>query len=229
MNLTQQQEIIEYLSGIINEDRQQLLKSVIQQRTRHLTVVMEDFYQAHNASAVIRSCECMGLQEVHIIENNNEYMLNPDVVQGSSKWVELYRHNREDENNTEICVESLKTRGYTIAATTLSETAISLDDVPVDEPLALCFGTEETGISDDLYELSDIKVKIPMHGFTQSFNVSVSAGICLYQLCHRIRHSDIDWQLSDEEQQSILIQWLASSTPSGEAILQRIQQSMQEQ
>lgn len=229
MTLDQQQEIIDYLSGIINDDRQELLKSVIQQRTRHITVVMEDFYQPHNASAVIRSCECLGLQEVHIIENDNEYLINPEVVQGSSKWVELNRYNLDNINNTEACVENLKNRGFAIASTTLSDTAISLDDIAIEQPIALCFGTEETGISDDLYELSDIKVKIPMHGFTQSFNVSVSAGICLYQLCHRLRQSNIDWQLSEEEQQNILIQWLAQSTPSGEAILRKIQQTMQEQ
>ncbi|MDX1518513.1 MAG: RNA methyltransferase [Gammaproteobacteria bacterium] len=221
MEPEKKEKIVDYLSGFINEQRQALLKEVLAQRTRHLTVVLEDIYQSQNASAVLRTCECLGIQECHVIENDHEYQLNPAVVQGAAKWIELYRYN-EQANNSETCLEKLKDRGYNIVAMTLSEHAIPLSELEVNSKLALCFGSEEPGLSDEIYELSDLKVRIPMHGFTQSFNLSVSAGITLYLLRQKLVASDIPWQLDDAEKESLYIEWLAQSTPSGEALLNKI-------
>lgn len=223
MEQDKKEKIIDYLTGFINEERQNMLKGVLSQRTRHLTVVLEDIYQSQNASAVIRSCECLGLQEIHIIENDNEYQLNPAVVQGASKWIEIYRYNNQ-KSNSEVCLEKLRDRGYRIIAMTLSDHAVPLEELEIDEKLALCFGSEEPGLSDDIHELSDLHVKIPMHGFTQSFNLSVSAGISLYYLRHKLERSEVTWQLDADEQERLFIEWLAQSTPSGEALLKKILQ-----
>lgn len=223
MNQEKQEKIIQYLSGFINDERQALLKQILSERTRHLTIVLEDIYQSQNASAVVRSCECLGIQEMHVIENENQYDVNPMVVQGASKWIEINKYN-EHKNNSEVCLEKLKDRGYTIAAMTLSEHAVPLNEIDVENKLALCFGSEEPGLSDDIHELSDLHVKIPMHGFTQSFNISVSAGISLYYLRQKLMESDIDWQLDQEEKDRLYIEWLAQSTPSGNALLKKIMQ-----
>jgi tRNA (guanosine-2'-O-)-methyltransferase len=221
MDRDQKEKIISYLSGFINEQRQILLGDVLAHRTRHITVVLENIYQPQNASAVIRTCECLGIQELHVIENDHEYQLNPAVVQGASKWIELNRYN-EYSNNTETCIERLKERDYRIVAMTLSEHAVPLSELEVDEKLALCFGSEEPGLSDDIHELSDLQVKIPMHGFTQSYNLSVSAGISLYTLRRKLDQSAVAWQLDEDERDQLYIQWLAQSTPSGEALLKKI-------
>ncbi len=223
MNQQDKEKIIEYLSGFINDDRQQLLKQVLAQRTRHLTVVLEDIYQSQNASAVVRTCECLGLQEMHVIENDHEYELNPMVVQGASKWLEIYKYN-SGSNNSEACIEKLKERDYTIVAMTLSEHALPLEEMEIDNKLALCFGSEEPGLSDDIHELSDTQVRIPMHGFTQSFNLSVSAGISLFYLRNKLNTSTVNWQLDIDEQEQLYIEWLAQSTPSGQALLKKILQ-----
>ncbi len=217
----QKQALIDELSGIINSDRQQLLRNILSQRTRQLTVVLEDIYQAQNASAVIRSAECMGIQEIHIIENTNPYQLNPAVVQGASKWMEIQRYKNPDGNNTEECLQRLRQRGYRLLAMTLRENSTGLDELDITEPLALCFGSEEPGLSDVAHQMADEFVQIPMLGFTQSLNLSVSAGISLYQLGSRLRQSSLAWQLSAQDQSDLYIDWLSRSTPTGRILLEK--------
>ena len=184
-------------------------------------MVLEDIYQAQNASAVIRSAECMGIQEIHIIENTNPYQLNPSVVQGASKWMDILRYKKAGANNTEDCLQGLRRRGYRLLAMTLRENSTSLDEVDVAEPLALCFGSEEPGLSEVAHAMADEFVQIPMLGFTQSLNLSVSAGISLYQLGSRLRQSPVDWQLLEEDQTCLYIDWLSRSTPTGRVLLEK--------
>ena len=215
-----QQNIIDYLSGFINEDRRERLQQVLGERTRHITVVLEDVYQPQNASAVVRTCECLGIQELHVIENLYEYRLNPAVVQGSSKWIDLVKHNREDENNTRPCIEALKQRGYRIIAMDPAPGGKTVDQLDVNDKLALCFGSEEPGLSAGVTDLADETVRIPIHGFTQSYNLSVSAGISLYILVTALRNSPVDWRLDERDATDLYIKWLASSTPTGEHLLE---------
>ena len=219
MNEDIQQNIIDYLSGFINEERRERLQQVLGERTRHITVVLEDVYQPQNASAVIRTCECLGIQELHVIENLYEYRLNPAVVQGSSKWIDLMKHNREDEDNTRPCIEGLKQRGYRIIAMDPAPGGKTVDQLDVGEKFALCFGSEEPGLSAGLMDLADDTVRIPIHGFTQSYNLSVSAGISLYALVTALRGSDADWRLDERDATDLYIKWLAQSTPAGERLL----------
>lgn len=218
--MNKQQNIITYLSGFINEERRERLKEILQQRTRHITVVLEDIYQSQNASAVLRTCECLGLQEIHVIENHHEYRLNPAVAQGASKWIELVRHNRPGADNTRACIEHLRQRNYRIVAMDPAPGGKSLEQLDVGDKLALCFGSEEPGLSATLRELADETVSIPIHGFTRSYNLSVSAGISLYSLVTTLRNSGVNWQLDERDATDLYIRWLAQSTPSGESLLE---------
>lgn len=221
LNEEQKQNLIDSLSAVINPQRQLLLQNVLSQRTRHLSVVLEDIYQAQNASAVIRSAECMGVQEIHIIENTHAYQINPAVVQGASKWMDIHRYKDETGENTSACLNSLKERGYKLVAMTLREQSRSLDQLELEEPLALCFGSEEPGLSELAHEMADVYVQIPMLGFTQSLNLSVSAGIAMHQLAARLRASELEWQLAEEEKTNLYIDWLSKSTPTGTVLLEK--------
>ncbi|MGI9229462.1 MAG: TrmH family RNA methyltransferase [Gammaproteobacteria bacterium] len=214
-------DVIDYLSEYINPDRRALLETVLAQRTRYFTVVLEDIYQSQNANAVVRTMECLGIQDLYVIEQNNEYQLNPGVLQGADKWLQIYRHNQAGGNNTEACLQSLKDKGYRIAAMTLDDQSVPLEQLAIDKPTAFCFGTEEQGLTDTAQGLADVSAKIPLYGFTRSYNVSVSAAISLYTLIARLKASDADWQLSATEKDRLLIDWLAQSTPAGQQLLKQ--------
>ncbi len=202
--------LTEFLSEFVTDNRLERFNQVIKWRTRHISIALEDVYQPHNASAVLRSCDCTGIQDIHIIEKNYQYQVNDDVAMGSSKWLSLIKYNAA-ENNTLACIEQLRTQGYRIVATTPHKDDCLIDELPLDSKTALFFGTELEGISKDVIDNADAFVKIPMFGFTESYNISVSAAICLFTLTQRLRKSDIHWQLSEQEIMDIKLQWLKNS------------------
>ncbi len=213
--------LIEYLSSVITEERYVQIQKVLQNRTRYLTVVLEDIYQSQNASAVLRTCDCFGIQDVHIIENKNEYNINPDVVQGASKWLSLSYYN-ERENNTLDAINKLKADGYRIVATTPHTNDVNLEEFDINSgKIALVFGTELTGISETVRENADEFLKIPMYGFTESFNISVSAAIILHHLVFLLNESGVDWKLSHEETEDILLKWLRITVKKSELVEKR--------
>jgi tRNA (guanosine-2'-O-)-methyltransferase len=209
-----------YLSGFLTDERKQRFENVAATRTRFLTVVVEDIFQPQNASAVLRTCECFGIQDVHIIENENEYQVNPDVVLGASNWLTLHRWN-EERNNSSQCIMNLKQQGYRIAATSLHEDAISLFDYSIEEKTALVFGNEADGISDIVKAGADDFVRIPMLGFTESFNISVSAGICLSVLVPLLHRSGLNWKLPEVERRHLLLEWLSGHLENYSLIVER--------
>ncbi len=200
--------VIEFLNEFVTLNKRQKFEQVLDQRTRHLTLVLEDIYQPHNASAVIRTADCFGIQDVHIIENKNRFTLNPNVSVGASKWTTMHRYNKRDTDNLQLCMESLKQRGYTVVATTPHRDDVELEQLPIDKPLALAFGTEVTGLTPEFLEQADGFVKIPMFGFTESFNISVSVALVLYNLSQRLRNSSVDWALSEDEKLELRLTWL---------------------
>ena len=206
-----------YLASLLTDERRALFERLVHHRTRYLTVGIENIFQPHNASAVLRSCDCFGIQDVHVIENSNEYDVNPQVALGASKWLNLHRYN-EAEENTEACYEALRAKGYRIVATTPHTNDCTLGELPLDQPTALIFGTELTGLTQLAMDQADAFVKIPMYGFTESFNISVSAAIVLHQLSEKMRASKIDWSLSEEEKSELLLQWTRRSLKNGEAL-----------
>ncbi len=213
--------LIEYLSSVITEKRFAQIQEVLQNRTRYLTVMLEDIYQSQNASAVLRTCDCFGIQDAHIIENENEYNINPDVVQGASKWLTLNYYNEKD-NNTLDAINKLKADGYRIVATTPHTNDVNLEEFDISAgKAALVFGTELTGISDVVRENADEFLKIPMYGFTESFNISVSAAIVLHHLVFKLNESGLNWKLSQKESDEILLNWLRITVKKSELVEKR--------
>ena len=204
-------KLAKYLEQFITGSRKEIINKVLEQRTRYITVVLEDIFQSQNASAVLRTCDCFGIQDVHIIENQNKYVINPDVALGSNKWLNIIKHSK-GENNTKKAIDAIKSKGYRIVATIPDEESALLDDFSLESgKVALLFGTELTGLSDEIIQLSDEYLSIPMFGFTRSFNISVSAAIILHHLVSKLKRSDIDWGLSEEEKKDVKIKWLKES------------------
>lgn len=214
-NLTYAQKsgLYEFLCNFATEKRRLKFEEIALNRTRFITVVLEDIFQPHNASAVLRTCDCFGVQDVHIIENKNKYHINPDVALGSSNWLTLHKYNLKDEN-TGICINKLKSDGYRVIATTPRENDRLIEDFDITGKTAVLFGTEKGGLSETAIKYSDGFVKIPMYGFTESLNISVSAAVILFSLTERLKKSDFLWKLSKEELIDVKLDWIKTSIKS---------------
>lgn len=207
MDFETKQKLKDFLFQLISENKQQKFSATIAGRTRYITVVLEDLYQSHNASAVLRTCDCFGVQDIHVIENAHRFQIAHDIVRGASKWLTVYKYNRQGTQNTEICLKTLKDKGYRIIGTTPHEDDTNLEEMDLSSPIALVFGTEKKGLSQEARKYCDGYMKVPMYGFTESLNISVCAGISLHHLIWKLRQSDISWQLNPEEQLDLMIEW----------------------
>lgn len=185
---------LSFLENILTENRKEKFLKVLEQRTKHFTVVVEDIFQLHNASAVMRSCEIFGIQELNVIEQRYGKKIDKEIAMGAQKWVDI---NTFDSISN--CMATVKKKGYQIIATTPHDNDCLLEDFDISKPSALCFGTERDGLSDEILKQADGFLKIPMVGFTESLNISVSAAIIIQNLTNRLRNSDIDWHLSEVE------------------------------
>lgn len=200
-------KLLTYLEGYLTEKRKQTFKDVLEKRTRHFTVVLEDIYQAHNASAVVRTCDIFGVQDIHAIENKYTNKVSRHVAKGSQKWLNITRY-QEDGDNTKVCLHHLKSEGYQIIGTTPHNDSCMLQDFDVTKKSAFVFGVEAEGISDYVKENADGFLKIPMVGFTESLNISVAAAIILQDVTTRLRNTNIDWQLSTKEKEVLYFDWV---------------------
>lgn len=216
--IEEKKRLISYLTEFISPRRKERFDEVMSQRINHLQIVVEDLYQAHNASAVLRSCDCFGVQYVHFIENKNTMKVSSEIALGAEGWVSIKKHNGA-ENNTRACLQKLKDEGFRIIATTPHKNDVTIDQLPVDKKMAMVFGTEKDGISKDVIEMADEFVKIPMYGFTESFNISVSAALCMYELTTRIRETVPNSYLSETEKIDIYLDWLMNSIDKSELIV----------
>lgn len=215
-------EQIEYLKNFITEKRWERFLSVLNNRTRYITIVLEDVFQEHNASAVLRSCDCFGIQDVHLVENRNAFKTNEEVSMGAAQWLSIYRYNQKETNNTEICFQKLKQKGYRIIATSPHTKSKKLEDISLESPIAIVFGAEKEGLSDYALKNADDYLYIPMYGFTESFNISVTAALCMYDLNKKLRSSNIPYLLSEKEKEEIVLQWLKNTIPDADKILERV-------
>jgi len=218
LSAEKQKQLFEYLSEFITPHKLRLFNANILNRTRYLTVVVEDLFQSHNISAVLRSCDVFGIQDVHVIENRYPYNVNPEIALGASKWLTIHKYN---EANSPImgAIASLRNRGYRIVATSPHESGYEMENLPLDQKTALVFGTELEGLSREALENADAFVKIPMFGFTESLNISVSAGISLYALITRLRKSDADWRLNETEAMQVMLQWASNMVRNPDALV----------
>jgi len=213
MNKNNKTALIEQLLAYVTENKREKMHTVLENRTRYITVVLEDLFQEHNASAALRTCDIFGIQDVHVVEAQYKFRPNSAIAMGSSKWVDVHRHTAITD-----AITKLKQDGYRIVATSPHRQSYALSDLPLDQKTALIFGSEQTGLSQEALEMADMYVKIPMYGFVESFNVSVSVALCLYDIIHRLHSSSYSWQLSEEEKQDIMLAWIRKISPTAAAL-----------
>jgi len=205
-----------YLEEIITPERKQRFIDILEQRTKYITVAIEDVFQMHNTSAVIRSCDVFGIQDAHVIESRFGERLDKNITIGAQQWVDVHRYA-----STHDCIENLKNKGYKIIATTPHDDDCLLADFKIDNKIALFFGTERDGLSQEVIDKADGFIKIPMVGFSESLNISVSAAIILQILTTKLKKENIDWQLTEEEKLCKKLDWAKKSIKSIDAILKR--------
>lgn len=209
-------ELLQYLEEYLTENRKKRFSQVLDERTKHFTVAVEDVYQLHNTSAVIRSCDVFGIQEVHIIEEINRKRIDREIAMGAQKWVDLNRYN-----NVKDCIKSLKNQGYQIVATTPHTEDCLIQDFNITNKSCFFFGRETEGLSDEVLNAADVFLKIPMVGFTESLNISVSAAIILHDVTTRLKASKINWQLSEMEKAAKRLDWIKKTIKSYDEIVKR--------
>jgi tRNA (guanosine-2'-O-)-methyltransferase len=215
----QENRLLDHLSQFVSEHKKQFVDKVLGLRTRHITVVLEDVYQSQNASAVVRTCECMGIQDVHIVEQLSKYDINPRVLKGAHKWMNLHRYNDRSVNNTELCFRNLRDNDYRILVADPSEEGASVHDIDVvSGKIALVFGNELRGVSKYALNNADVKIRIPMYGFTESLNLSVSVAICLNTLVTQLHKSHIPLYLSESDKNSLKLAWYRKIVRGSEII-----------
>ena len=209
-------QLLEHLETYLTPERKARFDAVLPHRTKHFTVATEDVYQLHNTSAVIRSCDVFGIQEVHIVEERNSKRIDREIAMGSQKWVDLQRfHSVAD------CIQNLKGNGYQIVATTPHENDQVLADFDINKKSCFFFGRETEGLSQEVLDAADCFLKIPMVGFTESLNISVSAAIILQDVTNKLRKSEVKWQLSEEEQLEKRLDWISKTLKSYDKIVER--------
>ncbi|MBW8199315.1 TrmH family RNA methyltransferase [Flagellimonas abyssi] len=209
-------DLLTYLETYLTEERKRRFLEVLQQRTRHITVAVEDVYQLHNTSAILRSCDAFGVQDIHVVESRFGKRLDKNIAMGAEQWVDVYRYK-----NVADCISKLREDGYQIIATTPHNDSTLLPDFSPLEKSAIFFGTERKGLSKEVMEQADGFLKIPMVGFSESLNVSVSAAIIIQQLAQKVRNSQVEWQLSDIEMLEKRLDWTKKSIKNVDGIIKR--------
>ncbi len=212
--------LYEKLYDYLSPNKQELFERYASERTNYITVVLENVYQEHNASAVVRSCDCLGIQNLHVVEQRNEYKVQTEIALGASNWVNIHNYS-DPKNTTTNCLKALKKQGYKIVATTPHDNSQSIFEIDLSEPIAFVFGTEKEGISQEVLDEADETTFIPMYGFTESFNISVSVAIVLSAIRRRLEKSSIRWRLDENEQILAKIEWTKQLLNGGEYMCKR--------
>lgn len=213
-------EVSKYLTSFLTDERNERLREVVENRTRHITVVIEDLFQTQNISAVMRTCECLGIQDIHIVEGDNEFSIHSAISMGADKWLTRHHYPAQEANIVD-CISKLKENGYTVVATLPGDDSCYLDKLPIDKPIAFLFGTELTGLSEEAIKHADKSVKIPMYGFTTSFNISNSVAIIATYLIEKLRNSSLNWKLNEDEKDALYLEWLQKSIKTPDLIIEK--------
>ncbi len=216
MKNTSDIDYLNYLEGFITKNRKETFLKILQNRTRHFTVAIEDIFQLHNTSAVMRTCEVFGVQCLNVVEEKYGKQIDKEIALGAEKWVDVNRFA-----STTDCIKHLKQSGYKIIATTPHEDSCFMDDFDISPRSALFFGTEKMGLSEEVMKHADGFLKIPMVGFTESLNISSSAAIVIQNITSRLRKSDIKWQLTEDEILEKRIDWARKSIKDIDFITQK--------
>lgn len=213
---------LDALLPFLSEERLSKFDDALENRTRRLCLVLENVYQSRNASAVMRSCDGMGIQDVHLIEDVNPWVFNRVVSKGTPSWLTLHRY-KHDPDATGACIAALRASGYKIAVTSPHIDGFKAKELPVDKPLALVMGTEFDGVSERMLAVADYHVFIPMYGLAESLNISVAAGMIMHRIMENIRELPaFEWQLSPEERETLKLDWALKSVKKASALLRHL-------
>lgn len=223
--MTVDDQILAKYYEVINENKQEMFNKIASDRTNYVAVVMENIKKDHNASAILRTCDCFGIQNLYTLQKGVEYEIQREIARGAGNWVNL--HSVHGENPVKTSFKDLKQKGYKIIATS-PHAEKTIHDIDIDSPMAIVLGTEWQGISEEAVELSDELVKIPMYGFTESFNVSVSAALILNVLRHRLSKESFDWKLSHDEQTALKIEWCEKIVKEGPKVTEEFRRRILE-
>ena len=215
-------KLLQYLESFLTENRKQRFQDVLSNRTKHFTVAIEDVYHLHNTSAVMRSCDVFGIQEINIIEEVNRKRIDREIALGAQKWVDVNRFHSVGD-----CITNMKGQGYQIVATSPHENDCTLNDFDISKRSCIFFGKEVDGLSEEVLESADCFLKIPMVGFTESLNVSVSAAIIMQHLTSKLRQSDMDWQLSKDDQLDKRLDWAKKTLKNHDKLVRRFYENSQ--
>jgi len=216
-------KLLNYLEEFLTENRKEGFLRVLKNRTKHFTIAMEDVYQLHNTSAVMRSCEVFGIQELNVIEQKFGKRIDSEIAMGAQKWVDVFRYN-----SVQSCIDEMRAKGYQIIATTPHDDSCLLHEFDISKPSALFFGTERDGLSQEVLDQADGFLKIPMVGYTESLNISVSAAIIIQDINNRLRQSAINWHLTEEEIWEKRLDWTRKSIKDIEFIERKYLENQQE-
>ncbi|OEK08729.1 rRNA methyltransferase [Flavivirga aquatica] len=214
-------KLLEHLETYLTENRKKRFDMVLPQRTKHFTVATEDVYQLHNTSAVMRSCDVFGIQEVNIVEEQNSKSIDREIAMGAQKWVDLNRYNTIKE-----CINAVKQKGYQVIATTPHTNDCELHEFDVTKKSCFFFGRETEGLSETVLKEADCFLKIPMVGFTESLNISVSAAIILQHVTTKLKQTTIDWQLTPDEILEKRLDWCKKTIKSYDEIIERFHDNL---
>lgn len=212
--------LLHYLRQYMTEERSIRFQDVLKFRTRHFTLAVEDVFKERNASAIVRTADCFGIQDVHIIENQNEYQISENISKGAEKWVNVNIYDKH-LNNTGACITELRDKGYQIIATSPHSSGSSPDDFDISKKSAFFLGGEKEGLTDEVLDKADGYIRIPMYGFTESYNISVAGALLLYNLTRRLHQSEIDWELTEQEQLELQLDWTIKTIASSENLIKK--------
>ncbi len=204
--------------SLVVEGRQERIAEVVANRTRTLTVVLDRLEDTFNMGAVVRTCESMGVQELHVVRNPDEaWKPNARVSQGCDKWLDIHLHP-----DFESCRRHLKERGFALWVSAVREGGRSVFDLRFDQKVALVFGNERHGVAEEVIAAADGVFWIPMLGFTQSLNVSAAVSASVTRaIAWRLEHLGKAGDLTSEEADALTDRFLRLSVKQGQRIFGR--------
>jgi tRNA (guanosine-2'-O-)-methyltransferase len=204
------------LAPLLTAERIARIDQVLAQRLGSVVTVVEDTYDPHNAAATIRTTEAIGLGELHVIEAAQRFSIAGGVTRGAHRWIELYRWP-----SVEAAVTALRARGFRVFAT-LPGAPHTIDDVDVTGPLAVAFGNEHAGLSPAAIAACDGALGVPMFGFTESFNLSVTVALVMSRIAARRRAAiGSPGDLDEHRRRELRARWFALKIRGALGILER--------
>lgn len=203
----------------ISEARRARMQRVAAERTHYLRLVLQDVHDPHNVGACLRSAEAFGIQNVDLINVYQKFGKPSSVARGARYWLDMHRFN-----SIEVYCETLKSRGYRLAAAYPSESGVSLSELPIDQPLAIVFGNEHAGLDPRWLPSIDYRFSIPMYGMVESFNISVSVALSLFNIQQRCRASlsGERYFLPPDARQDLLNRWACQQSHDPKRELERL-------